>query len=62
MFVLQLLFKHFPDNCHLLRFLVVIVELFRVILGNMQIFYILSITVVCVAINGQKCPRCVETH
>ena len=59
---LELLLKHFCDNCDLPLFLVVSVVLFMVILENMHILYILSITVLCVAINGQKYPRCVETH
>ena len=57
MLVLQLLLKHLHDNNNLPRFLVVSVKPFMAILGNMHVLYILSITVVCVAINDQKCPK-----
>ena len=62
MLVLQLLLKHFRCNCHLLGFLVVSEEPSRVILQNMHIPNILSITVVCVATNGRKYSRYLEAH
>ena len=60
--VLQPLWRHYRNNCQLLRSLVVSVGPFMVIWVGMHVPYILYIAVVCVAINGQKSPRCVGTH